>query len=68
MSHDDAQLQRQFVDLQCRFMDVELLVNELNEVVADLSEQVTRGERERRALNRRIAELELASDGGSDGL
>ena len=50
-------------------MDVELLVSELNEVVAELSDQVTRGERERRALSRRVGELELASDsGGGDGL
>ena len=70
MPHDDdTQLQRQLVDLQCRFMDVELLVSELNEVVAELSDQVTRGERERRALSRRVGELELASDsGGGDGL
>ena len=55
------------IDLQCRFMDLELLVAELNEVIMDLGEQLLQSERARRALSQRVSQLEHASAEGGGG-
>ncbi len=65
MTHDDTRddgPDETLVDLQCRFMDLELLVSELNEVVIELGAQLQQSERARRALSRRVDQLEAGAN------
>ena len=48
----DAETREQLIELQCRYMDLEQVVSELDDQVQRLHQRVERAERERDALKR----------------